>query len=205
MDRDESWSTINLAHVIMTAVNYIIGARAKRATEQEVSEVQSSESIENSVVSQLRSLGVDYEIFEIDPDFADTAAFCEKYGFPMENSGNTIVVASKRGQKKHCACIVAATDRLDVNRRVKGLMEVSRASFAGADETMELTGMMIGGVTPFGLPSDLPIYADAKLQSLDYLILGGGGRSTKLRLDPSELGKLPNLEFIEGLSLPPRA
>ena len=83
-------------------------------------------------------------------------------------------------------------------------MEVSRASFAGADETMEITGMMIGGVTPFGLPSDLPIYADAKLQSLDYLIIGGGGRSTKLRLAPSELDKLPNLEFIEGLSLPPR-
>ena len=166
--------------------------------------MQSSELIENGVVSQLQSLGVDYEIFEIDPDFADTAAFCEKYGFPMENSGNTIIVASKRGQKKHCACIVAATDRLDVNKRVKGLMEVSRASFAGADETMEITGMMIGGVTPFALPLDLPIYADAKLQTLDYLILGGGGRSTKLRLDPSELGKLPNLEFIDGLSLPPR-
>ena len=68
------------------------------------------------------------------------------------------MVASKRGQKKHCACIVAATDRLDVNKRVKGLMEVSRASFAGADETMEITGMMIGGVTPFGTavgPADL--------------------------------------------------
>ena len=52
-----------------------------------------------------------------------------------------------------------------MNRRVKGLMEVSRASFASADETMELTGMMIGGVTPFGLPDDLPIYADAKLQA----------------------------------------
>ena len=166
--------------------------------------MQSTESIENSVVAQLESLGIDYEMFEIDPDFADTAQFCEKYGFPLENSGNTIVVASKRGQKKHCACIVTATDRLDVNKRVKGLMEVSRASFAGAEETIELTGMMVGGVTPFGLPSDLPIYADAKLQSLDYVILGGGGRSTKVRLAPSELDKLPNLEFIEGLSLPPR-
>ena len=163
--------------------------------------MQSSESIENSVVSQLKSLGVDYEVFEIDPDFADTAEFCEKYGFPLENSGNTIVVASKRGQKKHCACIVAATDRLDVNKRVKGLMEVSRASFAGADETMELTGMMIGGVTPFGLPSDLPIYADAKLSNLDYVIIGGGSRSSKIKLAPSELAKLPNLEFIDGLSM----
>ena len=159
------------------------------------------EDIEKTVANQLGSLGVQYEIFEIDPGFADTAAFCEKYGFPMEKSGNTIVVASKRGQKKHCACIVAATDRLDVNKRVKGLMEVSRASFAGADDTMELTGMMIGGVTPFGLPSELPIYADAKLSGLDYVIIGGGSRSSKIKLAPSELGKLPSLEFVEGLSL----
>ena len=159
------------------------------------------EQIERAVVAQMELLGVEHEMFEIDPDFADTAAFCEKYGFPMEKSGNTIVVASKRGQKKHCACIVAATDRLDVNKRVKGIMEVSRASFAGADETMALTGMMIGGVTPFGLPSDMPIYADAKLTDLDYVIIGGGSRSSKIKLAPSELGKLPNLEFIEGLSL----
>jgi prolyl-tRNA editing enzyme YbaK/EbsC (Cys-tRNA(Pro) deacylase) len=159
------------------------------------------EEIEQRVAAQMESLGVEHEMFEIDPNFADTAAFCERYGFPMEKSGNTIVVASKRGQKKHCACIVAATDRLDVNKRVKGLMEVSRASFAGADDTMELTGMMIGGVTPFGLPSELPIYADAKLSSLDYVIIGGGSRSSKIKLAPSELGKLPNLEFVEGLSL----
>ena len=159
------------------------------------------EEIEQRVAAQMELLGVEHEMFEIDPDFADTAAFCEKYGFPMEKSGNTIVVASKRGQKKHCACIVAATDRLDVNKRVKGLMGVSRASFAGAEETMELTGMMIGGVTPFGLPSELPIYADAKLTDLDYVIIGGGSRSSKIKLAPSELGKLPNLEFIEGLSM----
>ena len=121
-----------------------------------------------------------------------------EYGFPPEKSGNTIVVASKRGAKKYCACIVAATDRLDVNKRVKGLMEVSRASFASADETMELTGMMIGGVTPFGLPDDLPIYADAKLRDLDYVILGGGSRSFKLKMAPAELGKLSNLSSSRG-------
>ena len=162
------------------------------------------EGAEREVVARLEASGAEYEMFEIDPEFADTAQFCQKYGFPLEKSGNTIVVVSKRGAKKYCACIVAATDRLDVNRRVKRLMEVSRASFASADETMELTGMMIGGVTPFGLPDDLPIYADAKLQSLDYVILGGGSRSFKLKMAPGELGKLGNLEFVEGLSLPPR-
>ncbi len=166
--------------------------------------MSASEGVEREVVARLEAAGAEYEMFEIDPDFADTAQFCERYGFPPEKSGNTIVVASKRGRKKYCACIVAATDRLDVNKRVKGLMEVSRASFASADETVELTGMMIGGVTPFGLPDDLPIYADAKLRDLDYVILGAGSRSFKLKMQPSELDKLPNLDFIEGLSLPPR-
>ena len=77
--------------------------------------MNSCEGIEKEVRKRL-----EYEMFEIDPEFADTAQFCEKYGFPPEKSGNTIVVASKRGAKKYCACIVAATDRLDVNKRVKG-------------------------------------------------------------------------------------
>ena len=40
------------------------------------------EEIEQKVALQMESLGVEFEMFEIDPDFADTAAFCEKYGFP---------------------------------------------------------------------------------------------------------------------------
>ena len=51
-------------------------------------------------------------------------------------------------------------------------MGVSRLSFASAEETRNLTGMMIGGVTPFGLPAGLSIYADEKLLELDYVILG---------------------------------
>ncbi len=164
----------------------------------------SEQNIESVVESALQSLGVEYERFEIDSDFADTAAFCERYDFPLDGCGNTIVVASKRGAKKYCACIVKGTGRLDVNKRVKGLMEVSRVSFASADETTELTGMLIGGVTPFALPDDLPIYVDQKILDLDYVILGSGSRSSKLRMDPSEMQKVPNLEFVEGLSLPPR-
>ena len=79
-------------------------------------------------------------------------------------------------------------------------MGVSRASFATAEETMEITGMMIGGVTALALPDDLPIYADERLLEMDYIILGAGSRSGKVRMPPQELAKLPGLEFIEGLS-----
>ena len=164
----------------------------------------SESEIESQVVAVLDKLGVPYELFEIDPEFADTAQFCEKYGFPMANSGNTIIVGSKRGPQKYSACIVKATERLDVNRTVRKLMEVPRVSFASAEQTMEVTGMMIGGVTPFALPEDVPIYADAMLMSLDYVILGSGSRSSKLKISPEVFRKIPNAHIVSDLSMSSR-
>ena len=157
--------------------------------------------IEARVVSTLNDLGIEHELIQIDPDFADTAEFCEKYGYTLEGSGNTIVVASKRGAKKYCACIVQGSARLDVNKTVKRLMGVSRASFASAEETMELTGMLIGGVTAFALPQELPVYADQKLLEQESIILGSGSRSSKIKIDPQEISKIPGAQFIDGLSI----
>ena len=155
---------------------------------------------ESDVVRVLDAIGVPYVIVECDPDYADTAAFCEKYGYPPEQSCNTILVASKRGEKKYSACIALAHTRLDVNHKVRDLMEVKRLSFASADETAELTGMMIGGVTPFCLPDDLPVYVDSRIMSLDYVILGGGSRSAKVKINPEVFNKMPSVQVIEGLA-----
>ena len=161
----------------------------------------SSREIEQKVTSFLDSIDAKYEIVEIDPDFADTINFCEKYGFPIETSGNTIIVASKRGAKMHSASVVRADKRLDVNHKVCELMGIKRASFAKAEETAELTGMMIGGVTCLALPADIPIYIDASLLDQPYVILGGGSRSTKIKADPKTLEMIPNATIIDDLTL----
>ncbi len=160
--------------------------------------------IESKVVGVLNDLGVPYEIVRIDPQFADTADFCAKYGYAVETCGNTIVVGSRRGPKQYSACIVKGSDRLDVNKTVKRLMGVSRLSFASAEDTMALSGMEIGGVTPFALPPNVPIYADEALMGMEYLILGSGSRSSKIKVAPEVLRHVPNAEIIPGLSLPPR-
>ena len=147
-------------------------------------------SAEEIVISALNSLDVPYDTIEIDPEFADTAVFCEKYDWPPEKSANTIIVASKKEPKKFVACVVLATTRLDVNKRVKKLMGVPRASFATADEMKQLTGMEVGGVTVFALPEGLPLYVDARVMACDWVILGGGGRSKKIKISPEIFGKL---------------
>jgi len=159
-----------------------------------------SEQIDARVAASLAALSVPYEVMTIDPDFADTARFCERYGIPLENSANTIIVASKKEPKQYCACVVTATTRLDVNHAVRRLMNVSRVSFATAEETRALTGMMIGGVTILALPPDLPIYVDERLMALDWLILGGGSRSTKIRTSPEVFRRLPNTTIVPGLA-----
>ena len=157
--------------------------------------------IERKVASALEGLGAAFEVMRIDPGFADTAAFCEKYGVPLDHSGNTIIVASKKAPKTYCACLVLATTRLDVNHVVRRLMDASRVSFATADETKDLTGMMIGGVTLLALPPELPIYVDERIMTLDYVILGGGSRASKLKIAPDVLRRLPNLSVVPGLAL----
>ena len=93
-----------------------------------------------------------------------------------------------------------ATTRLDVNHGVRKLMGVARVSFASGDETKALTGMLIGGVTIFALPADLPIYVDERVMAPSFIIVGGGGRSTKVKLAPDALRGLPNVNVVPGLA-----
>jgi len=159
------------------------------------------DEIEQRVREVLDGLGLPHEMVAIDPQYADTAAFCAQYSYPPEQSANTIIVGSKKEPKQYCACVVRATRRVDVNHTVRRLLDVSRVSFATADETKDLTGMMIGGVTLLALPPDLPIYVDERIMALDYVILGGGSRSSKLKVPPDVLRRVPNLTVIPGLGL----
>ena len=85
--------------------------------------------------------------------------------------------------------------------RVRKKLGARKVSFASADETRELTGMEIGGVTPIGLPEDLQIWIDAGVMERRSLILGGGNRSSKLKIDPAMLTELPNVEIVSGLAI----
>jgi prolyl-tRNA editing enzyme YbaK/EbsC (Cys-tRNA(Pro) deacylase) len=153
-----------------------------------------------AVRQQLTELGAAFEVMECDPALADTAAFVEAYGVPLDRSANTIVVASKGAEPTYVVCVLLATTSLDVNRVVRREMGVRKASFAGADPVRGLTAMEIGGVTPFGLPEDLPILVDARVMEPEWIVLGGGNRSSKLKLAPEVLRGLPSVRVIEGLA-----
>lgn len=150
----------------------------------------------------LDDLGVPYEVIEVDPALADTAAFCDHYGYSLEESANCIVVASRTDPPEFAACLNLAHTKLDVNKRVRKLMGVRKLSFASPEQTTQLTGMLIGGVTPFGLPADLPLFVDERVRHVGRVIVGGGSRSKKLLVPGAVFEQLPNASFVEELAVP---
>ena len=153
------------------------------------------------VTSHLADLGLEYEVIDCDPSLADTAQFCEAYGVPMEKSANAILVASRKPEGHNAVCVVLAHTKLDVNGTVRRKLGVRKVSFAPADLTKALTGQEIGGVTVFGLPSDIPVWFDSRVMDCDWVIVGAGSRTAKIKFDPTQLGGLEGYEVVDGLAV----
>jgi prolyl-tRNA editing enzyme YbaK/EbsC (Cys-tRNA(Pro) deacylase) len=152
------------------------------------------------VVEGLEAAGVPYEEMPCDPDLADTTQFCLAYGVPLDQSANAIVVASRKPEGLNAVCLVLAHTRLDVNGVVRRRLGARKVSFAPAELTIELTGQEIGGVTVFGLPDKIPVWVDARVLEPEWVVIGAGSRSAKIKLDPQVLASLDRFEVVEGLA-----
>lgn len=156
----------------------------------------------DAVLDAANAIGAPFEVVPCDPGLADTASFCETYGYSLDQSANAIVVVGKGEPRLYVCCLVLATTRLDVNGAVRKRLGRKKASFASADETAEITGMQIGGVTPYGLPADLPLWIDSRIMNVPDVIVGGGSRDRKLLVPPESLAALPSAEIVDDLAKP---
>ncbi|MET7461585.1 YbaK/EbsC family protein [Nonomuraea sp. NPDC005501] len=149
------------------------------------------------VARAVRELAEAAEVAEIDPELADTAAFCERYGVGMDESANCVVVAARRGgETRYAACMVLATMRVDVNGVVRKHLDARKTSFAPMAQAVELTGMEYGGITPLGLPAGWPILVDARVAEHPKVVIGSGLRRSKLAVAGSTLAGLKGAEVL---------
>ena len=80
---------------------------------------------------------------------------------------------------------------------VRKRLESRRVSFASGEQTRELTGMEIGGVTPFALPEHISVWVDARVMTREQIVLGAGTRDAKIIVPPAVFEHLENVEVIE--------
>jgi prolyl-tRNA editing enzyme YbaK/EbsC (Cys-tRNA(Pro) deacylase) len=140
-------------------------------------------------------------VAEIDPEVADTAEFCERYGVSLDQSANCVVISGKReGETRFAACVILATTRADVNNVARRELDVRKASFAAMDVAVAESGMEYGGITPIGLPAGWPVLVDTLVADTPVVVIGSGVRRSKLVLAGKLLASPPGVRVIEGLA-----
>ncbi|MPT48676.1 MAG: YbaK/EbsC family protein [Sphingobium sp.] len=90
--------------------------------------------------------------------------------------------------------------RLD-NARTKAAFG-GRPRMLDPEETLRLTGHAVGGVCPFGLVHDLPIYCDRSLQAFETVFPAAGSLNSAVELTPARLAELTNAQWVDCARLP---
>jgi prolyl-tRNA editing enzyme YbaK/EbsC (Cys-tRNA(Pro) deacylase) len=157
------------------------------------------DSLELVAPATAAALGGDHSVLvaEIDPELADTQAFCARDDISEHDGANCVIVEARRADRLwYAACLVLGDERLDVNLAIRKYLDAKKASFAPMDTAITLTGMEYGGINPIGLPPALPILIDAAVARQPQLIIGSGLRRSKLLVSGAFLAALPNATVL---------
>jgi Cys-tRNA(Pro) deacylase len=96
----------------------------------------------------------------------------------------TIVV--RRGDGDYVFVLVPGGRRFDWPK-LRAHLGVSRLSLPDQDEARVATGYERGAITPFGATRAWPVIADASIEGLERVTIGGGARGVNLHIAPADL------------------
>ena len=154
-----------------------------------------------AVLACVRDYVPDAQVFEIDPEHADTETLCAVYDLPMDVMANAVLVLGRRGaEDRRACCLTLAHRRVDVNNVVRRRLDVRKASFAPMDYAVAESGMEYGGITPVGLPSGWPVWLDGAVVDSELVCIGAGIRGAKLLVPGAYLLNLPGAERVDDLA-----
>ncbi|MCB0913496.1 MAG: hypothetical protein KDB60_17965 [Propionibacteriaceae bacterium] len=157
--------------------------------------------LSGAVYTAVREHVPDAQVFEIDPEHADTETLCRVYDLPMDVMANAVLVLGRRGgEERYACCMTLAHRRVDVNNVARRRLDVRKASFAPMDVAVERSGMEYGGITPVGLPADWQVWVDGVVADTELVCIGAGIRGAKLLLAGADLLKLPTAERVDDLA-----
>ena len=82
--------------------------------------------------------------------------------------------------------VVMAGDGRVNSSKFKALFH-TKPSMIPRDKVEELTGFLPGGVCPFGVTDDIPIWLDISMKRFEYVHPAGGNEFVSVKLTPDEL------------------
>lgn len=133
-------------------------------------------------IEHLKKFDAHERIILLDESLATVALAAEGLGVEPDRIAKSLSFRSNEGPMM---IVVSGEARID-NRKFKDYFQ-QKARMLRAEETTELLGMQVGGVCPFALPEDIPVYLDISLKKYETVFPSCGAINSAIELTPEEL------------------
>jgi prolyl-tRNA editing enzyme YbaK/EbsC (Cys-tRNA(Pro) deacylase) len=150
-----------------------------------------------SVRAWLAECAPDLDLIELEDSTATVATAAAALGVEPGRIAKTLAV---RAGELTFLLVTRGDARLD-NAKSKAEFG-ARPRMLGAEETLALTSHPVGGVCPFGLATDLPVFLDVSLQAFDIVYPAGGSLNSSVKVSPSRLFDLVGKRWVDLCRLP---
>ncbi len=99
--------------------------------------------------------------------------------------------------ERHPICVLMHGDREVSLKQLARLLEVKAVAMVDPDKALNYTGYQVGGTSPFGLRTAMPVYCESTIQALQSVFINGGKRGFLLEVAVYDLISALDPEFVE--------
>ena len=145
-----------------------------------------------SVRAFLAEKAPDIAIIELSGSSATVALAAEGHGVTPAQIAKTL---SLRVGERNLLVVTRGDARLD-NKKAKAAFG-GKARMLNAEEVLAVTGHPVGGVSPFGLATTLPVYCDVSLQAFVEVVPAAGSTNSALRINPVRMAELIGAKWVD--------
>ena len=139
----------------------------------------------------------DISVIVSDKSSATVVLAAEAYGVEPARIAKTL---SLRVGDRVVLIVASGTARMD-NKKVKALFG-GKPKMLGLEEVADITGHEVGGVCPFGLKAQLPIYCDVSLKAFDIVVPAAGSTHSAVKIAPARMAELVAAEWVDVCQTP---
>ncbi|QEY25058.1 Cys-tRNA(Pro) deacylase [Neisseria animalis] len=139
-------------------------------------------------VRAMRAAGISFEPFVyVYEEHGGTGQFAGLFGVDEHQVIKTIVL---QNEHKKGLVVLMHGDKQISTRNLARALGMKHIEPADPKQAGKWTGYLVGGTSPFGMKTPLPVYVEASVMDLDTIYLNGGKRGFIVGIPPQALAHL---------------
>ncbi len=143
----------------------------------------------------LEKKGIDYRVYLYDHKVKGAEFAAEQTGIELERMIKTLVVCDVRG-RDFFFVLMPGDKSVDMKKLAKCL-NIKKMRMSTVDEAQRLTNYLVGGISPFGSKTSLPVVMEKSLERFEKVGINGGGRGVIVELSLEKLKEALNPQICE--------